>query len=174
MNIVGDPPRTQQLHRPFRPHLGRRPQYPNVVASVIAALREAGISHFAYISSASIYDPLRYGADKCAVSLPRWPPGSLRAGVIVSPYENTGLLLWWLVRMARGAVLSHRLDHTLSNLSTYLNQYVRADIISLAFLFAVATCSGPVIPFRGGAHVPDSGDSLSFGTYHLLNIVEAG
>ncbi|KAJ6571779.1 heme peroxidase [Mycena capillaripes] len=62
------------------------------------------------------------------------------------------------------------MNNTLSDFETYPNQYVsRADIISLATVFAVATCGGPVIPFRGGRidantagplGVPDPGDSL--------------
>lgn len=47
--------------------------------------------------------------------------------------------------------------------------YSGADIIAIATVFAVATCSGPVIPFRGGridanvagpSGVPDAADSL--------------
>ncbi|KAJ6543905.1 NAD-dependent epimerase/dehydratase [Mycena capillaripes] len=101
---------------------------PSVVAAAIAALRAAGISHFTYISSASVYDParatppltedapvidlgnyppeLQYGADKRGGELAALAAGVpaliVRAGVIVGPYENTGRLLWWLARMARG------------------------------------------------------------------------
>ncbi|KAG6880275.1 hypothetical protein C0992_001844 [Termitomyces sp. T32_za158] len=40
---------------------------------------------------------------------------------------------------------------TLSDFEVYPNKYVsRADIISLAAVFAVATCGGPLIPYRGG------------------------
>ncbi|RDB21102.1 hypothetical protein Hypma_011861 [Hypsizygus marmoreus] len=41
--------------------------------------------------------------------------------------------------------------HTLSDFEVYPNKYVsRADIIALGAVLAVATCDGPVIPFRGG------------------------
>ncbi|KAJ7336343.1 L-ascorbate oxidase [Mycena albidolilacea] len=62
------------------------------------------------------------------------------------------------------------MNNTLSDFETYPNKYVsRADIIAIATVFAVATCSGPVIPFRGGridanvagpSGVPDAADSL--------------
>ncbi|KAF7350459.1 Peroxidase [Mycena venus] len=62
------------------------------------------------------------------------------------------------------------MNNTLSDFSTYPNKYVsRSDIIAIATVFGVATCSGPVIPFRGGridanvagpTGVPDAGDSL--------------
>ncbi|KAJ7234628.1 heme peroxidase [Mycena haematopus] len=62
------------------------------------------------------------------------------------------------------------MNNTLNDFSTYPNKYVtRADIIALATVFAVATCSGPIVPFRGGRidanvagplGVPDPSDSL--------------
>ncbi|KAG5638972.1 hypothetical protein H0H81_008192 [Sphagnurus paluster] len=40
---------------------------------------------------------------------------------------------------------------TLSDFEVYPNKYVsRADIISIGAVFAVSTCGGPIIPFRGG------------------------
>ncbi|KAG5645579.1 hypothetical protein DXG03_005717 [Asterophora parasitica] len=40
---------------------------------------------------------------------------------------------------------------TLSDFEVYPNKYVsRADIIAIGAVFAVSTCSGPIIPFRGG------------------------
>jgi hypothetical protein len=80
------------------------------------------------------------------------------------------------------------MNNTLSDFSTYPNKYVSrpclsshsficahiqnvpgSDIIAIATVFAVATCSGPVIPYRGGRidanvagplGVPDPSDSL--------------
>ncbi|KAG6827360.1 hypothetical protein H0H92_012098 [Tricholoma furcatifolium] len=40
---------------------------------------------------------------------------------------------------------------TLSDFQVYPNKYVsRSDIIALGAVFAVSTCGGPIIPFRGG------------------------
>ncbi|KAJ7136023.1 heme peroxidase [Mycena epipterygia] len=62
------------------------------------------------------------------------------------------------------------MNNTLSDFSTYPNKYItRSDIIAIGTVWAVATCSGPVIPLRGGRvdatvagpqGVPDPGDSL--------------
>jgi hypothetical protein len=62
------------------------------------------------------------------------------------------------------------MNNTINDFSPFPNKYVtRADIIALATVFAVATCSGPVIPFRGGRidanaagplGVPDPQDTL--------------
>ncbi|KAJ7484730.1 L-ascorbate oxidase [Mycena latifolia] len=62
------------------------------------------------------------------------------------------------------------MNNTLSDFSAFPNKYVtRADLIAIATVWAVATCSGPVIPIRGGRvdaevagpfGVPDPGDSL--------------
>jgi len=42
-------------------------------------------------------------------------------------------------------------NQTLTDFETFPNKYVsRADVIALGAVFAVATCGGPVIPFRGG------------------------
>ncbi|KAG6860595.1 hypothetical protein C0995_009485 [Termitomyces sp. Mi166 len=40
---------------------------------------------------------------------------------------------------------------TVSDFEVYPNKYIsRADIIALAAVFAVSTCGGPIIPYRGG------------------------
>ncbi|KAJ6463794.1 L-ascorbate oxidase [Mycena vitilis] len=71
---------------------------------------------------------------------------------------------------ARSENVGAGMNNTLSDFSTYPNKYVsRADIIAIGTVFAVSTCGGPVIPFRGGrvdanvaspSSVPDPGDSL--------------
>ncbi|KAJ7695493.1 heme peroxidase [Mycena rosella] len=62
------------------------------------------------------------------------------------------------------------MTNSLSDFQAFPNKYVtRADLIAIATVWAVATCSGPVIPLRGGridaeaagpTGVPDPGDSL--------------
>ncbi|KAJ6590577.1 L-ascorbate oxidase [Mycena vulgaris] len=62
------------------------------------------------------------------------------------------------------------MNNTLSDFSAFPNKYVtRADLIAIATVWAVATCSGPVIPMRGGridaeaagpTGVPEPSDSL--------------
>ncbi|KAJ7145356.1 heme peroxidase [Mycena crocata] len=62
------------------------------------------------------------------------------------------------------------MNNTLSDFETFPNRYVtRADIIAIGTVWAVATCSGPIIPYRGGrvdanvagpTGVPDPVDSL--------------
>ncbi|KAJ7275049.1 heme peroxidase [Mycena rebaudengoi] len=62
------------------------------------------------------------------------------------------------------------MKNTLSDFETFPSRYVtRADIVAIGTVWAVATCSGPVIPFKGGrvdaqvagpTGVPDAGDSL--------------
>ncbi|KAJ7096699.1 L-ascorbate oxidase [Mycena belliarum] len=43
------------------------------------------------------------------------------------------------------------MNNTLNDFSAFPNKYVtRADLIAVATVWAVATCSGPVIPIRGG------------------------
>ncbi|CAA7271521.1 unnamed protein product [Cyclocybe aegerita] len=43
------------------------------------------------------------------------------------------------------------MHQTLSDFETFSNKYVsRADVIALGTTFAVASCGGPIIPFRGG------------------------
>ncbi|KAF4614474.1 hypothetical protein D9613_002681 [Agrocybe pediades] len=43
------------------------------------------------------------------------------------------------------------LNQTLSDFEAYPNKYIsRADIIAIGAVFAVSTCGGPTIPFRGG------------------------
>ncbi|KAJ3513748.1 hypothetical protein NLJ89_g2773 [Agrocybe chaxingu] len=43
------------------------------------------------------------------------------------------------------------MHQTLSDFETFSNKYVsRADVIALGTIFAVASCEGPIIPFRGG------------------------
>ncbi|KAL9715391.1 hypothetical protein Ac2012v2_002054 [Leucoagaricus gongylophorus] len=42
-------------------------------------------------------------------------------------------------------------NQTVTDFETFPNKYVsRADIIALGGVFAVATCGGPIVPFRGG------------------------
>ncbi|KAJ7151132.1 L-ascorbate oxidase [Mycena filopes] len=62
------------------------------------------------------------------------------------------------------------MNNTLSDFSQYPSKYIsRGDIIAIGTVWAVATCSGPVIPVRGGRvdadvagppGVPDPSDSL--------------
>ncbi|KAJ7755388.1 heme peroxidase [Mycena maculata] len=62
------------------------------------------------------------------------------------------------------------MNNTLSDFSSFPNKYLtRADLIAIATSWAVATCSGPIVPFQGGRvdanvagpfGVPDPSDSL--------------
>lgn len=54
-------------------------------------------------------------------------------------------------------------NQTASDFENYPNKFVsRADIISIGAIFAVATCGGPIIPFRGGRI--DAYSAGNFGT----------
>ncbi|KXN91499.1 Putative L-ascorbate peroxidase 6 [Leucoagaricus sp. SymC.cos] len=54
-------------------------------------------------------------------------------------------------------------NQTLIDFETFPNKYVsRADVIALGGVFAVATCGGPIIPFRGGR--VDTWTAGGFGT----------
>ncbi|KAJ6463796.1 heme peroxidase [Mycena vitilis] len=100
--------------------------------------------------------------------LPR-PPGSDVAAHNIS--DGTGGLDGSIFfETARSENVGAGMNNTLSDFSTYPNKYVsRADIIAIGTVFAVSTCGGPVIPFRGGrvdanvaspSSVPDPRDSL--------------
>ncbi|KAJ6486907.1 L-ascorbate oxidase [Mycena sanguinolenta] len=86
------------------------------------------------------------------------------------------------------------MNNTLNDFSTYPNKYLtRADIIAVATVFAVATCSGPLIPFRGGRvdaniagpyGVPNASDPIDsltsnfahqgFNTSEMIQLVACG
>ncbi|KAF7349267.1 Peroxidase [Mycena sanguinolenta] len=86
------------------------------------------------------------------------------------------------------------MNNTINDFSTYPSKYLtRADIIAIATVFAVATCSGPVIPFRGGRvdaniagpyGVPNASDPIDsltsnfahqgFNTSEMIQLVACG
>ncbi|KAJ7770508.1 L-ascorbate oxidase [Mycena metata] len=53
--------------------------------------------------------------------------------------------------LGRDENIGSGMNNTLSDFSQYPSKYIsRADIIAIGTVWAVATCSGPVIPLRGG------------------------